>query len=483
MTRLLALIVIVVLAGVGAAAGLLLVILLGGDGNDKAPALTRDSHAVVAIDPSTNEVTDVASVGARPGPLTFDLFERGVDERELANEIAGRTLMRAVEEGLPLVRPAVSSLSRARRRIGAAPLRRLSGILAGPVAHLGQAGSFYRGFRTVAVDGTLLHVPDEKALTWRYPKRVGESVEFGYPLMRLVVLVECGTRAVLAAAFGPESDGELTYAGRLLSALDRTMLLLADAGFDGAEFARDVHATGAQFLVRSSARRIPTPFRHLDDGSYLARIGYGVLPVLLTVRVIEASITVTLADGTVRTEQWRLLTSLLDPTAHSATGLVDLYHERWQSETTYFSIKATMLDGRVLRSRSLTGLDQEVYALLTTYQALIRAASDTACTRPGLDMDRISFTVLQTTAGDTVTTATAILPPTGPADLVGTIGRAVLDALHPAHRRPRVKARTRKNPTSKYGPNAGQHPTTSQNYTVHATVTFFEHGLANRVRT
>jgi hypothetical protein len=35
-------------------------------------------------------------------------------------------------EGLPLVRPAVSSLSRARRRIGAAPLRRLFEILAGP---------------------------------------------------------------------------------------------------------------------------------------------------------------------------------------------------------------------------------------------------------------------------------------------------------------------------------------------------------------
>ncbi|MER8261844.1 hypothetical protein [Streptomyces albidoflavus] len=110
---------------------------------------------------------------------------------------------------------------------------------------------------------------------------------------------------------------------------------------------------------------------------------------------------------------------------------MDLYHERWQSETTYFSIKATMLDGRVLRSRSLAGLDQEVYALLTTYQALIRAAADTACTRPGLDMDRISFTVLQNTAADTVTTATAILPPAGPADLVGTIGRAVLDACTP----------------------------------------------------
>ncbi|WP_326610320.1 transposase [Streptomyces scopuliridis] len=227
-------------------------------------------------------------------------------------------------------------------------------------------------------------------------------------------------------AFGPGSDGELAYAGRLLSVLDRTMLLLADAGFDANEFARDVQATGAQFLVRSSARRVPTPFRHLGDGSCLARIGYGVLPVLQTVRVIEASVTATLADGTVRTEQWRLLTSLLDPAAHPAAGLVDLYHERWQSETTYFSIKATTLDGHVLRSRSLTGLDQEVHALLTTYHALIRTAADTARTRPGLDMDRISFSVLQTTPADTVTTAPPRPescprpdPPTSPAPSAG----------------------------------------------------------------
>ncbi|MDX6362609.1 MAG: hypothetical protein QOC85_1619 [Streptomyces sp.] len=77
-----------------------------------------------------------------------------------------------------------------------------------------------------------------------------------------------------------------------------------------------------------SARRVPTPLRHLRDGSYLARIGYGVLPSLIEVRVIEARITVTLADGTVRIEQWRLLTSLLDPDCYPAGELVQIYHER-----------------------------------------------------------------------------------------------------------------------------------------------------------
>ena len=383
--------------------------------------------------------------------------------------------------GLSVTRPAVSSLSRARRRIGSAPLRRLFDTLAGPVGLPGQAGVFYRGLRTVAVDGTHLHAPDEPAITWCYPKRTGQRLEFGYPLLRLLVLIECGTRAVLAAAFGPDTTGELSYARRLLAACNASMLVLADAGFDAVEFLRDIGVTGAQFLVRSAARRCPTPLRHLPDGSYLALLGYGVLSTPLPVRIIEATITITLADGTIRTEQWRLVTSLRDHIRHPAHELVTLYHERWQAETTYYSIKTTMLDGRVLRSRSLTGIDQEVYALLATYQALIRAAADTTATRPGLDMDRISFTILLHTTGDLVTTASNILP-TSPVDLIGAIGRAILRDLLPAWRRPRVKARTRKHPTSKYASNTGQHPTTTQTYTFHAQVKFFEHGLAPRPR-
>ncbi|MFG2910099.1 transposase [Kitasatospora sp. NPDC048286] len=182
-------------------------------------------------------------------------------------------------------------------------------------------------------------------VTWYYPKRSGDGLEFGYPLLRLLAVVECGTRAVLAARFGPESEGELPYARYLLSCLNTSMLLLGDAAFDAVEFLRDVTATGAHFLVRSSARRRPTIQHRLPDGSYLARLaapyragnGYRTLPV----RVIEAWITVTLADGTTRREPWRLVTNLLDHERYPAGELVELYHRRWQVETTYFSIKAS----------------------------------------------------------------------------------------------------------------------------------------------
>ncbi|MER7458879.1 hypothetical protein ABTW87_17825, partial [Micromonospora sp. NPDC126480] len=81
----------------------------------------------------------------------------------------------------------------------------------------------------------------------------------------------------------------------------------------------------------------------------------------------------------------------------------------------------------------------------------------------------------------TITTATAVLPH-NPTDLLGTIGHAVLADLLPARRRPRVKARSRKNPTSKHSPNTAQHPATTQTYTFHADITIFEKGLASRSR-
>jgi hypothetical protein len=137
----------------------------------------------------------------------------------------------------------------------------------------------------------------------------------------------------------------------------------------------------------------------------------------------------------------------------------------------------------VLRSRSIPGIDQETWALLAAYQALIRAAADTAATRPGLDMDQISFTVLLQTAGDLAITAASILPGDGPADLAGDIGTALLAALLPTWRRQRRKARTLKRSTSKYAPNAGQHPATAQPYTFTAQITFFTKGLAPRPRT
>ena len=120
--------------------------------------------------------------------------------------------------------------------------------------------------------------------------------------------------------------------------------------------------------------------RRCRDGSCLSR--FGGVPV----RVIDARITLTTASGR-RSGLYRLVTSLQDDRLHPASSLAGLYHERWEIETAYFELKSTILDGRVLRARTPAGLDQEIYALLVTYQLLRTLIADTAGTAAGTDPD------------------------------------------------------------------------------------------------
>ncbi|WP_369252855.1 hypothetical protein [Streptomyces sp. R41] len=128
--------------------------------------------------------------------------------------------------------------------------------------------------------------------------------------------------------------------------------------------------------------------------------------------------------------------------------MVKLYHERWEVESAFFAIKKSMLGRRVLRARTMPGIAQEVYALLATYQLIRTAIADATTTVPGADPDRASFSVALQTARDQVVQAAGAIADTA-IDLVGAIGRAVLDKPMP-DRRLRVSPRAVKRPLSRY---------------------------------
>ncbi len=256
----------------------------------------------------------------------------------------------------------------------------------------------------------------------------------------MLALIACGTRTVIDAVFGGDRVSEVAYGEQLAASASAGMIVLADRNFDAYRWINAVTATGAQVLVRAKNTRRPPVCRVLPDGSVLSRIG------ALEVRVITAAVTVSTAVGS-RRETYRLITTVLDPDI-PAVEIVRLYHERWEIETSFFEIKATSLRGRVLRSRTPTGLAQEIYALLITYQAVRIAISDSTLHRPDLDPDRASFTAALQAARDQVTAAAGIIA--GAAiDLIGVIGRHVLHTTLPA-RRTRSGPRVVKRAISKY---------------------------------
>jgi len=116
--------------------------------------------------------------------------------------------------------------------------------------------------------------------------------------------------------------------------------------------------------------------------------------------------------------------------------------------TAYLELKSTILGGRVLRARTPGGIEQEVYALLVTYQALRTAIADAAATVPGTHPDLASFVIALNAARDQVILAAGVIAGTI-TDLAGKIGRIVLACLMPS-RRLRVSPRVVKRAMSKY---------------------------------
>ena len=350
-------------------------------------------------------------------------------------------------DGLPLATPTASALTQARRRLGPAPLRALFELLAGPAPVATLSGVRVGGLLVCAIDGTTLSVADTPANHGAFTTQPGHHGGSGYPLLRLVALVACGTRSLIAAVYGPTSNGETTLADRLAASLHAGMLVLCDRNLTTHTLTGRIAAAHAHLLGRCKANRKLPVVGRLHDGSWLSVLG-GV-----QVRVVDAEITIATGAGRA-SGSYRLATTLTDAHTWPASALVALYHQRWEIETAYLELKSSILGGRVLRARTPAGIDQEVHALLVCYQLLRLAMADATSTQPGIDPDRASFTIALNTARDQLIQAAGVLAATT-IDLVGKIGRAVLDNLL-ADRRLRVSPRVVKRAISKYnarGPN------------------------------
>ena len=301
--------------------------------------------------------------------------------------------------GVSVPTPSEEALSKARARLGPVPLRLLFEEVAGPLGtEVDTPGAFWRGLRVTSIDGTTVDAQDTEANWERFSgpgtkDATGVRLRGGFPQVRLVVLAECGTRALIGASVGPYSAGEKTLAAPLLPRLDAGMLVLADRNFAGYDLWRQAAGTGAALVWRIGANFALPVDEVLSDGTYLSRFkaprrfARDGAPDAI-VRIVEYQLRA--EDGSV-TETFALATTLLDPDRAPARELADLYHQRWQIETAIGALKSGLKgDGVVLRSKTPDGAEQECWALLCTYHA-IRDVIVAAATLTDADPLQISF--------------------------------------------------------------------------------------------
>jgi hypothetical protein len=169
-------------------------------------------------------------------------------------------------------------------------------------------------------------------------------------------------------------------------------------------------ATGAQLVwrVKNGARSLPARLAEvLPDGSALVDLvesdqmlsrrrtaaGDRSLTRLspVTARLVEFTVISRDRSGRTRISRHRVLTTLLNHRRYPATQIAALYAERWQIELVYGRLKTILREpGTRLRGQTPELAYQELWALLTVYNALVCLAVTTAVNL-GVDPDAISF--------------------------------------------------------------------------------------------
>lgn len=292
--------------------------------------------------------------------------------------------------------PDESAFTKARQRLGVAPLRLLFRDLAVPLAAPGTPGAFYRGWRLMGIDGVTFDMPDTPQNARIFGRGGNQRCPGAFPQVRVLALCELGTHAICDVALRPFRGSEQAMVPHLLRSLRPDMLLLWDRNFFGFELIASVLQRGGHLLARvQSSRLIFTRLRDLPDGSYLSKI-YPSYPDRLRdrngriVRIIEYTLDDPNRAG--HGQKHRLLTDLLDPEELPAREAVLVYHERWEEELAFDEIK-THLSGRevLLRSKTPRGVVQELYGLFLAHRILRQVMLDAAGIDQ-IDPDRLSFT-------------------------------------------------------------------------------------------
>jgi hypothetical protein len=369
-----------------------------------------------------------------------------------------QTLARGTRELWP-VEPfpiaSASSLAERRSQLGSEPMRLLFHAACVPLATPETRGAFRLGYRVMAIDGTWQNVADTPANAEAFGRFQSGKYQSPFPQVRCVLLVECGTHAIVDVEVAGCRVAEREGARTLLRSISPQMLVTLDTGFYGAPFWEALTQKGAAVLGRVPSHALKRSERVLPDGTTLAtmRSREAGRSIAVPVRVISSQIT----DERVGKPEtlYRLATTLLDPVAAPAEKLIELYHERWEAELTVDELKNHQhLSLRPLRSLTPDGVLQELYGWFLAHYAL-RSLIHRSAQQAALDPDRLSFTRARELV-DEATFSFALLPPSEHPRL---LQRLLTDLRTPPlpERRLRLNARVIKQRFSKFSRKRDQH--------------------------
>ncbi|MBT2792803.1 IS4 family transposase [Paraburkholderia strydomiana] len=286
-----------------------------------------------------------------------------------------------------------SAITQARQRVGGAPLKWLFTRSACEWANESKVQSTFKGFALFAMDGTTVRTADSHCNREHFGSQLSGSGRVGsYPQARAVTLSSIDTHIVRDAEIGPYGRNEMLTARQLVPRIPDRSITVFDKGFMSAQILWSLSASGVSrhFIIPAKSN---TRWQHIegtsDDQLVLLKVSQPArranpgMPEHWHARAIRT----TDAKGRERI----LLTSLTDRRRFQPDDIASTYRRRWQVETSYLQLKATMSGAALtLRSQTVECVYQEFWGALIAYN-LVRIAMSRIARGADVSPHRLSF--------------------------------------------------------------------------------------------
>jgi hypothetical protein len=244
--------------------------------------------------------------------------------------------------------------------------------------------------RVIVVDGTGVSMPDTPENQAVWPQPASQKPGCGFPSARICACFSLASGTLLSYAIGNKKSHELPLFRQQWKTFKPGDIFLGDKGFCSYF---DIAALAVQGIdsVVTLARRAPVRAANClkklgaDDlliawqrPVYPAKQSYSKeaweeLPEALILRQIK----VTVPCPGFRTQQFYVITTLLDAVQYPAAELADLYFQRWDVELFFRDIKTTMgMD--VLRCQTPEMIRKEILMHFIAYNCIRHLMSEAA---------------------------------------------------------------------------------------------------------
>jgi hypothetical protein len=260
----------------------------------------------------------------------------------------------------------------------------------------------WMGRNVIVMDGTGLSMPDTPENQKPWPQPGGQKKGCGFPLMKLVGCFSLETGALLGWDEGNKHDHDLPLSRKLWSVFSPGDISLGDRAFCSYYDIGMLKNRGVDSVLHLHQRRKPIPdaqaFKTLGKDDVLIKWTRPVkqdskIPdehwAKLPKEMILRQVKVTVEVPGFRTQEYYLVTTLLDSTAYPASSLAQLYFRRWEVELFFRHIKTTMgMD--ILRCKTPEMIRKEVVMNFLAYNC-VRCLMYEAAEEMNVCLQRVSF--------------------------------------------------------------------------------------------